>query len=175
MALALLLPAVLLGGCVSQSEYDALKAQNTQLQQQLAAQTNELNATKAQATRLGGAILYTVNSDLAFAPGSWELTARGKSIIGDFAKKLAATQQQKLLVTGFTDNAPIGAALKRAGVTSNQELSEKRAQTVMDFMISQGVKPDMVAARGMGDQKPVASNKTPAGRAKNRRVEISAA
>lgn len=170
---ALILPSMLLGGCVWKSDFDALQTQNAQLQQQLASQTNELNATKAQAGRLGGAILFTVNSDLAFAPGSWELTARGKGIIGDFAKKLAATQQQKLIVTGYTDNTPIGAALMKEDVSTNPILSEKRAASVRDYMVSQGIKPDMVAARGMGEQNPVAPNTSASGRAKNRRVEIS--
>jgi chemotaxis protein MotB len=175
LSAALLLPATLLGGCVVwKSDYDALQAQNRQLQQQLTSTTNELNTTKVQAGRLGGAILFTVNSDLAFAPGSWELTSRGKSLIGSFAKKLGPTQQQKLMVTGYTDTTPIGPELATQGVTSNQILSEKRAQAVMEYMISQGIRPDMVTARGMGDQNPTASNTTPAGRAKNRRVDISA-
>ncbi len=174
LAAALLMPAMLLGGCVWKSDFEALQAQNQQLQQQLTTTTNELNATKAQAGRLGGAILFTVNSDLAFAPGSWELTPRGKSLISSFAKKLGPTQQQKLVVTGYTDTTPVGPGLVSQGVTSNQILSEKRAQAVMEYMISQGIKPDMVTARGMGEQNPVASNATAAGRAKNRRVDISA-
>lgn len=174
LSAVLLLPTMLLGGCVWKSDFDALQSQNQQLQQQLTATTNELNATKVQAGQLGGAILFTVNSDLAFAPGSWQLTARGKSLIGSFAKKLGPTQQQKLVVTGYTDNAPVGPRLVSQGVTSNQILSEKRAQAVMEYMISHGIRPDMVMAKGMGDQNPVASNTTSAGRAKNRRVDISA-
>src|ERR1041384_3778809 len=57
LSAALLLPATLLGGCVVwKSDFDALQAQNRQLQQQLTSTTNELNATKVQAGRLGGAI-----------------------------------------------------------------------------------------------------------------------
>ena len=174
LSAALLLPAMLLGGCAWKSDLDAAQAQNQQLQQQLAAANSELSATRAQAGRLGGAILFTVNSDLAFAPGSWELTPRGKDLIGSFARKLGPTQQQKLVVTGYTDNTPIGPGLASQGVTSNQILSEKRAQAVMGYMISQGIRPDMATARGMGDQNPVASNTTAAGRSKNRRVDISA-
>jgi chemotaxis protein MotB len=174
LTFALLLPSVLLGGCVWKSDYEALQSQNAQLQQQLTAQTNALNAARAQANRLGGAILFSLNSDLAFAPGSWQLTPRGKDNISDFAKQLAATQQQKLVVTGYTDNAPIGAGLRAEGVTSNQVLSERRANSVMEFMVSQGVRPDMVTARGMGEQNPVAPNTSAAGRAKNRRVDITA-
>jgi chemotaxis protein MotB len=174
MAGALLAP-LMVAGCVSQSDYDALQAQNNQLKQQLAAQSATLAAERQQVGRLQGAIAYTVNSDLLFAPGSWEMRERGKHIIADMSRKLAPTQQNKLIVTGFTDNEPIGPSLQRQGITSNQELSQKRAEAVMQYLISQGVRSDMVSARGMGESDPVASNDTAKGRAQNRRVVLSLA
>jgi chemotaxis protein MotB len=97
----------------------------------------------------------------------------GAKIIADFAQKLAPTQQNHLMVSGYTDNAPIGPALRQQGVTSNLELSEKRADAVKQYLISQGVKPDLVGAQGFGDANPAAPNDTPQGRAQNRRVELS--
>lgn len=70
---------------------------------------------------------------------------------------------------------PIGPELRDRGITSNEVLSQMRADSVMQFLISQGVKPDLVAAKGFGDADPVASNATAEGRAKNRRVELSLA
>ena len=168
---ALLLPLAapfILAGCVSQSAYDALQAQNNQLQQQVA-------ANKAHISRLQGAIKYTVNSDLLFPSGSYQMSADGKDIIAKMAKNLAADQQDKLVVNGYTDNAPIGAGLKQQGITSNLILSQKRAEAVMQYMVSQGVKSNLVSAQGHGDADPVASNNTPKGRAQNRRVEITLA
>jgi len=103
------------------------------------------------------------------------MSDRGKRIIASFAAKLAPTQQNKILVSGYTDNAPIGPALERQGITSNEILSQKRAENVMDYVVSQGVKPDLIAAQGFGDTNPVASNNTPKGRAQNRRVALSLA
>jgi chemotaxis protein MotB len=103
------------------------------------------------------------------------MSAQGQSVIARLASQLAPTQQNKLIVSGYTDNAPIGPALQRQGITSNQVLSQKRADTVMQFLISQGVKPDLVSAQGFGEADPVASNSTPAGRAQNRRVVLSLA
>jgi chemotaxis protein MotB len=77
------------------------------------------------------------------------------------------------MVSGYTDNAPIGPALRQEGVTSNQDLSQKRADAVMQYLISQGLKPDLVSAKGFGDANPVAPNDTAQGRAQNRRVELS--
>jgi chemotaxis protein MotB len=173
LTLGLVLTTTMLGGCVWKSDYDALKAQNDQLQQQITAQQQELAANKEQVARLQGAIKYTVNSDLLFAPGSWQMRPGAARIIAGFAQKLAPTQQSKILVAGYTDNTPIGPALQRQGVTSNQDLSQKRADAVMQFLISQGVKPELVEAKGFGEADPVASNATSSGRAKNRRVELS--
>jgi chemotaxis protein MotB len=146
---------------VSQSRYDDLAAQNQQLQQQVAPE-------RAHVSRLQGAIKYTVNSDLLFPSGSWQMSADGKEAIAKMAKTLAADQQEKLLVNGYTDNAAIGPDLKRQGITTNEALSQKRAESVMQYMISQGVKPNLVAAQGFGDAQPVAT--TPRRRVVHRTV-----
>jgi chemotaxis protein MotB len=103
------------------------------------------------------------------------MSDRGKQIIASFAAKLAPTQQNKILVSGYTDNAPIGPALARQGITSNEILSQKRAEDVMTYIISQGVNPDLISAQGFGESNPVAPNNTAQGRAQNRRVELSLA
>jgi chemotaxis protein MotB len=171
--LGTLFAPVLLSACVSQRSYDALQAQYQQVQQQNSALSAQVAADKAQICRLQGAIRYTVNSDLLFPSGGWQMSEQGKQIIAGFAAKLAPTQQNKILVTGYTDNAPIGRALQREGVASNEILSQKRAENVMAFLLSQGVKPDLISARGSGETDPVAPNNTPQGRAQNRRVELS--
>ena len=168
-----LVSAVFLSACVSQSAYDQLQAQNQQLQQQNSALSAQVAADKAQICRLQGAIKYTAESDLLFPSGGWQMSDRGKQIIATMAAKLAPTQQNKILVSGYTDNAPVGRALQREGITSNEILSQKRAENVMEFIISQGVKPELISAKGFGEADPVAPNSTPQGRAKNRRVELS--
>jgi chemotaxis protein MotB len=168
-----LVAPVLLSACVSQSAYDQLQAQNQQLQQQNSALQSQVAADKAQICRLQGAIKYTVNSDLLFPSGSYQMNDRGKQIIGGMATKLAPSQQNKILVSGYTDNQPIGPALQRQGITSNQDLSQKRAENVAQFLVAQGFNQDLVSAQGFGDADPVASNATPQGRGQNRRVVLS--
>jgi chemotaxis protein MotB len=168
-----LLASVLLSACVSQSQYDQLQAQYQQAQQQNAALSAQVATDKAQICRLQGAIKYTVNSDLLFPSGGYQMSDRGKQIIAGFAAKLAPTQQNKILVSGYTDNAPIGPALARQGITSNEILSQKRAEDVMAYIVSQGVNPNLISAQGLGESNPVASNDTAQGRAQNRRVELS--
>jgi len=198
--LLLCVVSVLLAGCVSQGKYDALQGQYTTLQRQygdlqgqytqlqqssaaqaarsaadLAAARKEAAAEKAQIGRFQEAIKFTLNSDLLFRSGSWEISPQGKELISKLTPKLAPYKQNKLVVNGYTDNTPISPALKRQGVTSNEVLSQKRAEAVMADLISAGVKPDMIAARGFGEASPIASNKTAQGRAKNRRVEVTLA
>ena len=146
---------------VSQAQYDSVVAQNQQLQ--------------AHVRRLQSAVKYTVNSDLLFPSGSYELTEAGKETIAKVAQILAPEQQEKLVVNGYTDNVPIGPGLKREGIPTNLVLSQKRAENVMQFMISQGVNPNLVSAQGFGEADPVASNDTAEGRAQNRRVELTLA
>lgn len=175
---ALLLPLiapVVFSACVSQRTYDQLQTQYQQAQQQNSALQAQVAADKAQICRLQGAIRYTVNSDLLFPSGGYQMSERGKQIIAGFAAKLAPTQQNKIVVSGYTDNAPIGAALRREGITSNEILSQKRAVNVMEFLLSQGVKPDLISAQGFGVANPIAPNDTAQGRAQNRRVELSLA
>jgi chemotaxis protein MotB len=175
LIVASVLSAGVLTGCVWRSDYDALQAQNQQLQQQVSTQQEQITGYQEQITRLQGAIKYTVNSDLLFPSGGWQMSQQGQQIIARLAKKLAPTQTNKLVVNGYTDNVPIGPALQQQGITSNQDLSQKRAENVMQFLISQGVKPDLISAKGWGEQNPIASNDTPKGRAQNRRVEITLA
>jgi chemotaxis protein MotB len=190
--------AVLLAGCVSkgkyteleskyttlQGQYTTLQGQYQQLQQsstaqaarssaEIAALKKEMAADKVHVSRLQDAIKYTVNSDLLFRPGSWEMSKQGQEVIAKLAPRLAPFQQSKVVVNGYTDNAPIGRALQRQGVTSNEVLSHKRAEAVREYLISQGVKPDMISAQGRGEADPIASNTTAEGRAQNRRVELT--
>jgi chemotaxis protein MotB len=174
---AVMLPLVvpLLGGCVWKSDYDALQAQNVQLKQQVSTLQAQNTAAAGQVGRLQGAVLYTLEGDLVFAPGGYQVSAAGKELIGRVADKLAATQTGKVTIVGYTDNTRIGPELARQGITSNVILSQKRAEAVMEVAIAHGIKPELLSAEGRGDADPVASNSTPAGRAKNRRVELRGA
>jgi chemotaxis protein MotB len=164
--------ALLLSGCVSQQKYNALDQEYQQLQQSM---TAEVGAQKMQITRLQDAIKVSVNGELLFPSGGWQMSPQAQQTIAKIAAILAPQQTTKINVNGYTDNTPIGPGLMREGVTSNLTLSQKRADNVMQYMISQGVNPSLVSAQGFGDADPVASNATAEGRAQNRRVELTLA
>ena len=174
LATATLVPltVLLLSACVPPQQYDALQNDYNQLEQQLSGQISQ---QQVHITRLQGAIKVAVNSDLLFPSGGWQMPRAAAQTIAEMAPILAPFQQTTIIVTGYTDNVPIGPELQHQGVSSNQQLSLMRAQTVANFLISQGVKPNLVQTRGLGDADPVASNDTPGGRAQNRRVELTLA
>ena len=164
--------ALLLPSCVSQQKYNALDQEYQQLQQSM---TAEVGAQKMQITRLQNAIKVSVNGELLFPSGGWQMPAQAQQTIAKMAAILAPQQTTKINVNGYTDNTPIGPGLMSQGVTSNLILSQRRADNVMQYMISQGVNPNLVSAQGFGDAYPVASNATPEGKAQNRRVELTLA
>ena len=167
-----MLLSAMLAACVPAQQYDALENDYNQLNQQL---SGEISAQQVHITRLQGAIKVAVNSELLFPSGGWQMPPGAAQTIAKMAPILAPFQKTTIIVTGYTDNVPIGPELARRGVTSNQQLSLMRAQTVANYLVSQGVNPALVQARGLGEADPIAPNDTPQGRAQNRRVELTLA
>jgi flagellar motor protein MotB len=118
--------------------------------------------------------LLTMASDLAFASGSYTLTRAGRAKLNDLLPTLQSGMgpNDKVVVYGYTDNHPIGAALKKKGIIDNLDLSSRRADAVVRYLTSKGVNPNIISAKGRGDTHPVAPNDTAKGRAANRRIEI---
>ncbi|WP_130619111.1 OmpA/MotB family protein [Dyella amyloliquefaciens] len=170
---------LLLAGCVSQQKYDESQQRNAELEAQYK-QLNDTMGTEVasrdmQITRMQDAIKVSLNDQLLFPSGGWEISDQAKQSIAKIAKILAPHQKNKVNVNGYTDSTPIGPQLAAQGVTTNMILSQKRADNVMQFMISQGVRPDMVSSHGYGEENPVASNDTAEGKSQNRRVELTIA
>ena len=115
---------------------------------------------------------WVVAGDVLFPEGGYQLSANGKQALNQYVPKLQSLQNAKVVVYGYTDNLPVGAPLKRAGIENNIDLSSRRADNVVAYMTSQGVDPNIISAKGFGDTHPVAGNDTRDGRAKNRRIEI---
>jgi chemotaxis protein MotB len=178
-SVALVALVLALTGCVSKQTYEASQQKNTELEQEYQQLNQQMSAEvgdkSMQITRLQDAIRVSINSELLFPSGSWEMSDDAKQSISKVAAILAPHQKTKIVVNGYTDTTPIGPGLMKEGVTSNLILSQKRADAVMQYMISQGVKPSLISAQGFGDADPVASNSTPQGQAQNRRVELNLA
>lgn len=113
-------------------------------------------------------IKIILNSPVLFNPGSAELPVATKVALNDVAKIIRPVPNT-LIIEGHTDNKPI----TRGQYATNWELSVARAYSVVDFFsIVVGIPENRFILAGYGEFKPVASNKTEEGRAKNRRIEI---
>ncbi len=95
---------------------------------------------------------------------SAKLTGGADSQLNEVADFASTYQDAKLDVSGHTDSIGTDAY--------NQKLSERRANSVKAYLVKKGVAADRITTEGYGESKPVASNKTKAGRAENRRVEV---
>ena len=116
-----------------------------------------------------GATGVTPPTGLVAPEGGWQLNAQGKATLDRLAPVLAQLTGQRIEIKGYTDNLPIGPELK-SRFPDNVALSNARAQSVANELVAQGVPAGLLAVSGYGDANPVATNDTPQGRAKNRRV-----
>ena len=112
--------------------------------------------------------IITITGDNLFASGSATLDPAYDALIGRIGEALKSVPG-KVVVTGHTDDQ----RLLSARFPSNWHLSQARAESVRAMLASLTGAPARFSAEGRGDAEPLASNETPAGRAKNRRVEIT--
>jgi OOP family OmpA-OmpF porin len=106
----------------------------------------------------------TFEADTFFDFDKFTLKPAGKAKLEDLVSKLTGTDIEVVVATGHTDSVGTEAY--------NQKLSMRRANAVKAFLVSKGIPADRVFTEGKGESKPVASNKTSEGRAKNRRVDV---
>ncbi len=135
-----------------------LEQQKQQMQQATAGTGVQVAQTADNRLRIG------VPADAGFSTGSATLNPRMYPVLDQLAQGLRANPGETVQVLGFTDSTGSDAI--------NYPLSQNRAQTVKNFLVSRGVAPQTITVQGLGPSQPVASNATPEGRAMNRRVEI---
>lgn len=122
---------------------------------------------QVRVTETSRGVTVEINASVLFDPGDAQLDPRAVAALQAVAQILAPTEFP-VVVEGHTDNTPISTAQ----FPSNWELSVVRAARVVRLFIDAGVVPQRVTASGFGDQRPVADNDSPEGRARNRRVSI---
>ena len=148
----------------------AAAAQSESLRQQAEQEKTELRARLLQqlnsilATRDSARGLIANMSDVLFRSGSFELLPAARERLAKVSGIILAYPSLHLAVEGHTDSV--------GGDEYNQTLSERRAQSVRDYFVQQGISSASVEAHGFGKTEPIATNDTPEGRQQNRRVEL---
>ncbi|HWA71822.1 MAG TPA: OmpA family protein [Polyangiaceae bacterium] len=109
--------------------------------------------------------VITLSGAVIFASGKADLLPAARAKLDQVATALKQGEPDtQFVVEGYTDS--------RGGQALNEELSTRRAATVRDYLVSQGLPADRITSKGLGPSNPVADNATAEGRANNRRVEI---
>jgi outer membrane protein OmpA-like peptidoglycan-associated protein len=159
----------------------ALAAQGAELQSQGAQLQNEVERRRAAEKRAAQAaadlariasvkqeargMVITLSGSVLFTSGSATLLAGAQAKLNDVADALTKQDpESKMVVEGYTDS--------QGSAASNQDLSQRRAQSVRDYLVSRGIAADRITGQGFGPGRPVADNASAEGRANNRRVEI---
>ena len=167
----------------SDVESDPLKAYDEQKLQQKKDATETLYSDVVEGTessRLQDAVdvtmddgyeyvMISISGGILFKSGSADIQSGAKQIMSSVGSLLKRYQDRQIKIEGHTDNVPI----KNSQFDSNLWLSTARASKVYEYLVDRcGLNPKHLEASGRGDVDKIASNKTAAGRAKNRRVEI---
>jgi outer membrane protein OmpA-like peptidoglycan-associated protein len=125
----------------------------------------KLEGTGVSVTRMGDNITLNMPSSITFATNSADLNGQFYNALGGVAMVLKEYNKTVIEVAGHTDST--------GSDQYNQQLSERRASSVANYLVGQGITQQRLMTVGAGESRPVASNDTEAGRAQNRRVEMT--
>ena len=127
---------------------------------------DDVDALRFQVAGESGSMLDQTLSNrvIEFEVGSATLTPAGVAIVDEMAQAIGRLGAPRIQIIGHTDSS--GERM------SNVVLSLSRANSVRDYLVSKGLPGEMLSALGAGPDRPLASNDTPEGRAKNRRIEF---
>lgn len=116
-----------------------------------------------------GKLVITMLDKILFDSGKADIKKEAMPVLDKLGKILKEYSNREVLVEGHTDNVPISTSI----FPSNWELSAHRATTVLRYFVERhNIPPKRISAAGYGEYRPVASNATIGGKAKNRRVEV---
>ena len=132
----------------------------------------EIEKGEIKVTQIQNKLSVNLVEKVLFDSGKAEVKAQGKDVLQKVGKILKGVQDKEIRIEGYTDDVPIGGALRQRFPT-NWELSTQRATNVLRFLAEDtGVDGERLSAVGYGEFRSIADNKTPEGRAENRRIEI---
>jgi chemotaxis protein MotB len=117
-----------------------------------------------------GKVYVSMENKLLFQSGSWSVGNTGKQALKQLGNVLAANLEIAVLIEGHTDSDPY---IGNDNLSGNWDLSAKRATEIVKLLLkNKKIKAENLTAAGKGQHQPLATNKTAAGKAKNRRIEV---
>jgi len=132
----------------------------------------EVEQGQVKITQLADRLSLNIVDKILFPSGEDHISEQGKEVLKRVGAVLKQAKDKTIRIEGHTDNVPIAKPLQPR-FASNWELSTARATNVVRFLQDDaGIDANSLEAVGLGEYHPLASNKTPAGRSQNRRIEI---
>lgn len=117
-----------------------------------------------------GKVYVSMENKLLFSSGSWAVGAEGRQAVEQLGSVLAQNPDIAVLIEGHTDNVPYNGS---GALKDNWDLSTKRATAIVHILQeNENIDPQNLTAAGRGEFAPIASNASPEGKAKNRRIEV---
>jgi outer membrane protein OmpA-like peptidoglycan-associated protein len=172
--------AVIIAGCTTTNlQYGEKSASNTTkdaavgtlaggignaMDRQQKTLNEKMQGNGVEVIRAGNTLKVVLPGDISFASGSAQINTEFRPALDSLAESLNANPQTRIQVVGHSDSAGKWAR--------NLKLSQDRALSVTAYLTAKGVSAGRLYASSLGPDKPIADNKTDAGRAKNRRVEL---
>ncbi|MGC6470710.1 MAG: OmpA family protein [Flavobacteriales bacterium] len=121
-------------------------------------------------TQKNGKVYISLEEQLLFASGSWQVDSRGKEALSKLSKALEFQKDINVMIEGHTDSIPFGG---RGQIRDNWDLSVVRATAIVKILTSSSsISPDRLTASGKGEFMPIQSNDSADGRRANRRIDI---
>jgi len=153
---------------LKQTEQTAAQlAANEAFQDKVKAAQHQFSSTEAQVMQQAGKVIVRL-TDLRFAVGQHGLNSSRFGMLNRVSEVIGTFAPAEVVIQGHSDAT--------GNAKANKELSLARAEAVKDYLQAQRTSPEgkplTLRAEGLGDQQPIASNKTASGRAKNRRVDV---
>jgi chemotaxis protein MotB len=117
-----------------------------------------------------GKVYVSMENKLLFNSGSWAVGTEGRRAVQQLGSVLGKNPDIAVLIEGHTDNVPYQG---NAQLSGNWDLSTKRATAIVNILRENAaINPENLTAAGRGEYAPIATNDTPEGKAKNRRIEV---
>ncbi|HKD40050.1 MAG TPA: OmpA family protein [Myxococcaceae bacterium] len=152
-----------------EQEKGVAEAKSAQYEQLAGSLQNQIASGQIEISELRGKMTVKLKDKVLFASGSTALNKEGKAALNAVADAFKGLHDKNVIVAGYTDDVPTG----KSGFKDNWDLSAARAVTVVRYLQSKDVPPEILGAAGFSQYRPLAPNDSAQNRSANRRIEIA--
>ena len=151
-------------------EKGQLEAKSKQYEELTSSLNQQIQSGQVEISELKGKMTVKLKDKVVFGSGSAAINKQGRDALDAVAKAFQGLKGKTVIVAGYTDNVPVAG---KGQYKDNWDLSTERAVSVVRYLQTKGVDPNMLGAAGFSEYRPLAANDSADGRSQNRRIEIA--